>query len=111
MGKNDSKFTNDKYHINTMEIIELVSLNIFMLVTKFPHLKILLFCQRRPFQIFGQFRGLFQENNCQNWEFCVEKEREKTRMVKVAKSCHQVTWAQKSMTKKKARINFQFQNP
>ena len=34
-----------------------------MTVTKFPHLKIWLFCKRRLFQIFGQFRELFKETN------------------------------------------------
>ena len=35
------------------------------------------------------------------------RKREKTRMVKVAKSCHQVTWAQKTRPKReKARVNF-----
>ena len=42
-----------------------------MPVTKFPCLTIWLFCQRRPFQIFGQFRGFFKETNSKNWEFCV----------------------------------------
>ena len=32
-----------------------------------------------------------------------KKKREKTGMVKVAKSCHQVTWTQKSMIKKRER--------
>ena len=87
MEKNDSKFTIDKYHINKMEI-KLFRVNIFMPVKKFPRLLILLFCQRRPFWIFGQFRGFFKEINCQNWEFYTEKERDKTLMIKVAKSCH-----------------------
>ena len=56
---NDNKFTIGKYHINTMENIKLFQLsNYFMPVTKFLHLTILLFCKRRPFQIFdssGEF--------------------------------------------------------
>ena len=118
MGRNNSKFTIGKYHINTMEIIKLFQVNIFMPVTKFPHLTIWLFC-KRSFQIFGQFRELFKETNSKNWGFCIEDERErkktrmakadfafrlkgreKTQMAKVVKCCHQVTWAQKSMTKK-----------
>ena len=51
--------------------------NIFMPVTKFPCLIIWLFFKRRPFQICGQFRGLFQETNNKNWGFCVKKEGER----------------------------------
>ena len=76
-GKNDSKFTVDKYHINTMEIIKLFRVNIFTPVTKFPHLTIWLFCKRRPFPIFGQFKGLFKETNGKSWGFCTENERER----------------------------------
>ena len=54
-------------------------------------------------RIFDQFRGFFKETNDKNWEFCIEKERDrKTKMVKVEKSCHQVTWTQKNVTKKRA---------
>ena len=49
MGKNDRKFTIGKYHINTVEIIKLFQVNIFIPVTKFPYLTIFLFCKRRPF--------------------------------------------------------------
>ena len=84
-----------------MEIIKLFQVNIFMPVTKFPRLTIWLFYKRRPFRTFGQFRGLFKETNNKNWGFCFGKEREKkTQMTKVVKSCHQVTWAQKGVTKK-----------
>ena len=48
MGRNDSKFTIGKYHINTMEIIKLFQVNIFMPVTEFPCLPIVLFCKKRP---------------------------------------------------------------
>ena len=40
MGRNDSKFAIGKYHVNTMEIIKLLRINIFMPATKFPHLTI-----------------------------------------------------------------------
>ena len=65
MGRNDSKFTIGKYYVNTMNIIKLFRVNIFMPVTKFPHLTIWLFSQKRPFQIFSQFRGLFKKNQRQ----------------------------------------------
>ena len=55
----------DKY-INTIEIIKLFRVNIFMPVTKLPFLTIFLFCKKRPFRIFDQFRGLFQETNSKN---------------------------------------------
>ena len=64
MGRNASKFTIGKYHINIIE-----------------------------------------ETSDENCGFCVEKEREKkTRMTKVVKSCDQVTWTQKSVTKKRVRF-------
>ena len=60
-----------------------------------------LILQKDALSHFNQFRGLFKEINGKNWKFSIEKERErKTQMVKVAKSCHQVTWTQKNMTKK-----------
>ena len=91
-GKNDRKFTIGKYYMNTMEFIKLFPVNIFMPVAKFPRLTILLFCKKMPLRIFGQFRELFKETNGKNWVFYVEKERKKkTGMIKVAKSCHQVT--------------------
>ena len=62
--------------INTLEIIKLLRVNIFMPVTKFPHLTMWLFCKKRSFWIFGWFRGLFKETNGKNWGFCVEKGRE-----------------------------------
>ena len=87
--------------IGTIEIIQLFEVNIFMPVTRFPSLTIL-FCKRRPFWIFDQFRGLFKETNSKNLGFALRKKgREKTRTVKVAKSCCQVTWAQKNLTKKR----------
>ena len=77
-----------------------------MPVTKFLRLTIWLFCKRRPFRIFGQFRELFKETTGKNWDFALRKKgREKTWMAaKLAKSCHQVTWAQKRVTKKRELI-------
>ena len=73
-GRNNIKFTIGKYHINTMEIIKLFQVNIFIPVTK---LTLNYLCKRKPFQIFGQVTGLFSKTNGKNWEFCVEKERER----------------------------------
>ena len=96
-----------------MKVIDLFQVNIFMPVRKlFPCFVVWqsqLFCKRRPFRIFGQFRGFSKKPMAKNWGFCMEKEREKkTWMAKAVKSCHQLTWAQKSVTKK--RVNFLFQN-
>ena len=60
--KNDSKFTIVKYRMNTIEIIRLFPINIFMSVANFPCLKILLFYRTKPFMIFGQFGFFFQRN-------------------------------------------------
>ena len=54
----------------------LSEVNIFMPVIKFPCLTIL-FCKRRPFQIFDQFRGLSKETKDKHWGAYVGKEREK----------------------------------
>ena len=83
--RNDSKFTIGKYHINTIEIINLFGVNIFMPVTKVHHLLIWLYCKRRLFQIFGQFRELFKETNGRSQGFCFEKEREKHKMLRGGK--------------------------
>ena len=57
-----------------------------MPVTKFPFLKISLFCKGRSFWIFDKFKGLFKETNGKNWKFCVEKERKrKKQIIKVGK--------------------------
>ena len=79
-----------------------------MPVIKLPFLTIFLFCKKRPFRNFDQFRGLFQETNGKNWEVCVEKEKKrKIQIIKVGKSCHQVTWTQKKHDQKeRARVNF-----
>ena len=63
MGMNNSKLTNGKCHINTMDIIKLFRVDIFMPVTKFPRLIIWLFRKRKPFRIFGQFREIFKDTN------------------------------------------------
>ena len=96
-----------KYHINTMKIIKLFRVNIFIPITKFPYLTILLFCERRSFRIFDQFRGLFKETNDKILGDYVGKGRENIWMFKVAKSCHKVTWAQKKVTKKR-ELNYIF---
>ena len=45
--------------MNTIEIIRLFPINIFMSVANFPCLKILLFYRTKPFMIFGQFAFFF----------------------------------------------------
>ena len=57
----------------------LSGVNIFMPVIKFPCLTIL-FCKRRPFQIFDQFRGLSKETNRKNWGAYLGKKRERKYM-------------------------------
>ena len=87
MRRNDDKFTIGKYHINTMDIIKLFPVKIFMAVTKFPCLTILLFCKRGPFRIFGQIGDFSKKQMAEIGYFAVRKNgREKTRMVKAAKS-------------------------
>ena len=61
-GRNDNKFTIGKYHMNTMEIIKLFQVNVFIPVTKFAYLTIWLFWKRRS---FGQ--GAFQRNQLQKF--------------------------------------------
>ena len=79
MGRNDKKFTIGKYYIKTMEIIKLFTVNIFLPVTKFRPLTIVLFCKKRLLRIFGQFRGLFKETKGKNWRFCGGKKGEEER--------------------------------
>ena len=76
MGRNDSKLTIGKCHMNTMETIKVFPVNIFSPVTKFARLIILSFCKKRLFWMFGQFRFFFKETNGKTWVFCIEKERE-----------------------------------
>ena len=90
-GRNDSKSTIGKYYMNTMEIIKLFPVNIFMPVRKFPHLTILLFCKKRPSDLWS-VQGFFSKKPTVKIGYLAlrKKEREKTRMVTVAKSFHQV---------------------
>ena len=81
-----------------VKYVTLVPYNISMPVTKFPCLTILLFCRKRHFQIFDQFRGLFKETDDKTWGAYNGKEKERKY---VAKSCRQVTWAQKKVIKKR----------
>ena len=60
-GKEYNRFTIGMYHVNTMEIIELFSINIFMPVTNFPCLTILLFFKRKSLRVFGLFKGFFKK--------------------------------------------------
>ena len=76
-GRNGSKFTIGKYHINIMEIIKLFQVNNFMPVTKFPSLTIWLFCQKGPFQILGQFRGPFEKPAAKIGHFTLRRKGEK----------------------------------
>ena len=56
--------------------------------------------------IFSKFRGLLKKLRIKFGDFSLKKGGEKrTRMVKVAKSCHQVTWAQNTCKKEKATVN------
>ena len=71
-----------------MEIIKLSRVDIFMPITKFPYLTIWLFCKRRPFQIFGQFRVLFNETKSKNLGVLYTKI---TQIFKVAKSSNMGT--------------------
>ena len=68
--RNDSKFTIVKYRINTIEIIRLFPINIFMPAANFPCLTILLFYRTKPVMIFGQFGGFFPKKpTTKNWGF------------------------------------------
>ena len=83
MRKKDSKFTIGKYHINTMKIIKLLQVSIFMPVTRFPGLTIWLFCKRRLFQIFGQFGSFSKKPLAKIGHFALRKKgREKTQLAK-----------------------------
>ena len=91
---------------NGMELQQIyywiISNNTFYVCVKlsFHWLKILLFYKRKLFQIFDQIRELFKNNNSKIKGFAKKGEK-KTRMTKVAKSCHQVTWTKKHVTKKR----------
>ena len=82
----------------TIEIIKLFWANIFMPVTKFPCLTILLFCKKRPFQSLVNSRVFSKKPMAKTGYLALTKKgREKIWIGKVAKSCHQVTWVQKSV--------------
>ena len=67
-----------------------------MPVTEFPHLTIFLFCKIDPFGSLISSGDFSKKLTAKIGDFALRKKgREKTRMVKVAKSCHQVMWAQK----------------
>ena len=68
--RNDSKFTIVKYRINTIEIIRLFPINIFMPAANFPCLTILLSYRTKPVMIFGQFGVFFPKKpTTKNWGF------------------------------------------
>ena len=56
-----------------MEIIKSLPIKKFMPASNFSCKTILLFYKKKPFQIFGEFRGLLKETNSKNWRYCVEK--------------------------------------
>ena len=73
-----------------------------MPVTKFPSSTIWLFCKKRLCWIFGQLGGFSKKPTAKIRDFALRKKgRGKTQMGKVLKCFHQVTWAQKSMTRKR----------
>ena len=110
-GRNDNKLTTVSYQVSYQHIgnYEVILSKYLYACNKVFSLNNLV-CKRRPFQIFCQRWGLFKEKtNGKSWEFVLSKKgEEKTPMAKVVKSCPQVTWAQKSVTRK--RVNFLFQN-
>ena len=82
-----------------------------MSISKFPCMTISLFCKRRPFLIFGQFRNFLKETSGKNWVVCAEKEREKNtngQSSKIFSSSNMGT--KKCDQKERARVNFQIQN-
>ena len=93
-GRDNTKFTSGKYHINTMEIIKLFLVNIFMPVTKFPDLTI--FAKRGHFRSLVSSWDFSQKPAAKFGDFAVRKKgRQKTRMAKRG---------QKSVTKKREFI-------
>ena len=84
---------------------QLFRVNIFMPVTKFPCLTILLFAKGGP------SRSLISSGNfsltAKIEYFALRKKgREKTPIVKVLKSCHQVMGTKKCEQKDRATVNF-----
>ena len=71
--RKSNKYTIDRYHINTMEII------IYIMSNKnfYAGIKLSLIgnfiLQRKPFWIFDELRGLLKEINSKNWGLFVEK--------------------------------------
>ena len=62
MGRNDSKFTIGKYFINTMDIIKLFRINIFMPVSSLENLVIL---QKEAISDLWSVQGALQRNQRQ----------------------------------------------
>ena len=82
---------------------KLFPIKMFMPVWNFHCLTTLLFYKRKPFLIFRKFRGLLKKLRIKFGDFSLKKGGEKrTRMVKVAKSCHQVTWEQNTWQKRES---------
>ena len=82
MGRNDSKFTISKYHMNKMEIIKLFQVISLCLQQLFLASQSSCFAKGGHFgslvNLGGWGGGLFKETNRKNCGFCVEKkEREK----------------------------------
>ena len=83
-----------KYHTKTMEIIKLFQINIFVPVTKFPFLtNFFYFAKEDPFGSLISLGDFSKKLTAKIGNFALRKKwREKTQIIKVAKSCHQVTW-------------------
>ena len=90
-GRNGSKNSIGKYHINKNVCIKL------SLIDNFVSLQTEILLDLWSIQAF------FKETKGENWGFCIEKKRErKMRMIKVAKFCHQVTSTQKTRQKRES---------
>ena len=78
-----------------------------MPVTKFPFLRIFYFAKGGPFRSYISLEDFSKKLTTTIGNFALRKKgREKTQMVKVEKSFHQVTWTQINMTKRRAGVNF-----
>ena len=87
--RNSSKFTIRKHHINTMEIHKLFPMEIYIPVSNFPRLTILLY-YKSYFGYMVNFGGCSKKPTKKIGDFALrQKRREKTRMVKVATLCYQ----------------------
>ena len=90
--------------MNAVEIIKLFRV-IFMPVTEFSRLKISYFAKGGHFGSFVNAGGFSKKPTAKIKNCALSKKgREKSLMAQVVKSSHQLTWAQKSVTKK--RVNF-----